>query len=222
MRPCSVYLISSGDFGWGGLQRMLAAMDDVRVAGEATRACDALDAMPAPAPDAIIVAAVLDGVSTVPLVSGLARRCPGSRIVVMAAGLDAGAPDRFIAAGATAYLLWSDADVVGWRYCLAAVLHSDVVVGSRSAVRVLLDGHWMRRRLGPAGVTVSARERLVLHRLATGATEEDIAREERVSVRTVEGIVARLKVKLGAPSLYVLGVKAVLFGHVSLDELPLA
>lgn len=64
-------------------------------------------------------------------------------------------------------------------------------------------------RLEPGPVLeLSERERAVLCHLGEGLTQREVARLLGVHVRTVEGVVARLKRELGATSAFTLAVQA--------------
>ena len=209
MRRQKVLLISSHEFGWVDLRLTLGALEEACVVGDATCLRKAMELVTACRPDVIISAARLDEVPTLPLLTDLhARLLPTSKIIILASRPD---PAEFAALDGrhiAAYLIWSDLCRETLLHCLAAVLRSDIVVGSRSVATLYSDSHQQRRCPPTGSVQLTERERAVLRRLAEGLTQEQIARLEHLSPRTVERVVATLAAKLDAPSQFVLGLKA--------------
>jgi DNA-binding NarL/FixJ family response regulator len=62
---------------------------------------------------------------------------------------------------------------------------------------------------------VSTRQVAILWRLLTGATQDTIARELKLSLRTIENDVAELRRKLSARTRYTLGAASVRWGYVA-------
>jgi PAS domain S-box-containing protein len=101
-------------------------------------------------------------------------------------------------AGVTGYMCWRD-------------LNADVIRDRLTAL--VVDGlAGANRSLGAPSTrpeaSLSQREQLLLRDLSVGMTEQHIARVEHWSERSVRRMIARVKEKLGAPSLFALGVAA--------------
>ena len=65
------------------------------------------------------------------------------------------------------------------------------------------------------GIVLTPDQRVVLQRLAEGLLQHEIPEAEHMSEAKVGRITAALRDKFAAPSMFVLGVKAVLYGFVS-------
>jgi DNA-binding NarL/FixJ family response regulator len=213
MQRRPVLLIPSDDCGWAGVRLALAAWPDLRVIGEATTAAHGVELALLLQPDIIIAAAELEGTAMLPLLSELHRTaCARSTIILLASQprpADPAAIERVEIAG---YLLWSDLSTEALRYCLAAVITGDVVVISQAVATALLAERQRGSGAHSEPVPLTARKRMVLRCLAEGRTHKEIAVAEGLSPRTVERTVARLEQKLGAPTQFVLGMKAAQLG----------
>jgi len=212
MRRQRILLVSSQEFGWGDLRMALGALEEACVVGDATCLGKAMELVTACRPEVIIAAARLDGVPTMPLLTELhSRLLPASKIIVIASRPD---PVEFAALDGrhiAAYLIWSDLCRETLLHCLGAVIRSDIVVRSRTVATMGCDSHQHKGCPHTDSVQLTERERAVLRRLAEGLTQEQIARLEHLSLRTVERVVATLAAKLDAPSQFVLGLKAARF-----------
>jgi DNA-binding NarL/FixJ family response regulator len=211
--PRTVFLIGGRGVAWAILRAALASLPGVTVIGQAHPLAEALAAVPAGAPDAVISSPVLADGSTLPVLAALHACCPTTTLVVYATTLDAPTLRACARDGVTGYLDWQ-LDYATFRQSLAALLTGPVVVGSLALTELLL--------AAPPAVAappaLSARERLVLTRLAAGLTRAQIARADWLSLRTVERTTAELMAKLDAPSPFVLGMKAAQFGLVPVQE----
>ena len=67
----------------------------------------------------------------------------------------------------------------------------------------------------PIAHQLTSRQISVLMRMLSGATQDLIARELKVSVRTIEGEVAQLRRSMSAPTRYTLGAVGVRWGYVA-------
>lgn len=211
--PRTVFLIGARGVAWAILRAALASLPEAAVIGQAQTLDEALAVVPSAGPDVVISSPALAGSSTLPLLATLHRRCPGTTLVVYAATLDAATLRACAHAGVTGYLGWQ-LDYATFQHSLAALLTGPVVVGSLALTELLLTA--------PAAAaeapSLSARERLVLARLADGLTRAQVARMERLSLRTVERTAADLMAKLDAPSPFVLGMKAAQLGLIPVQE----
>ncbi|MER3439075.1 MAG: hypothetical protein C4346_16625, partial [Chloroflexota bacterium] len=216
MQRRTVLLIPSDNCDWAEVRLALAALPGVRVIGEAMTAAHGIELAMLLQPDLIIAAAELEGTALLPLFSELHRTvCARSTIVLLASQLrfdDLAAIERVDIAG---YLLWSDLSPEALRHCLAAIITGDVVVIGHAAATVLLAARQCVSVAHSEPVQLTAREHVVLRRLAEGLTHKEIAEAEGLSLRTVERIVGQVEAKLGAATPFMLGVKACQLGLLS-------
>ncbi|MGH2531947.1 MAG: LuxR C-terminal-related transcriptional regulator [Thermomicrobiales bacterium] len=215
MQRRTVLLIRSPEIGWTDLRTVVETEVEIVVVGEATTAREAIELAAMRQPDLIIAAAALEGTSTLPLLVDLHRRvCPTSKIVVLAAHLDANDFPELAEAIFDGYLLWSDLSREALWRCLGVVLADDVVVGSRTVAQTFIEMQCRPKEPIPVSVHLTTRERAILRHLAEGRTRQEIAATEGLSPRTVERTVSDLETKLDAPTAFVLGMQAAQFGLV--------
>jgi two-component system, NarL family, response regulator NreC len=176
-----------------GLRLLLDAEDDIDVVAEAGDAREAVFEARAHKPDVILLDVVMPGRSGIEAIPELLKESPESKILVLSMQDDAAYVREAFAAGASGYVLKeaADAEVVG------AV--RDVANGGRYVHPVL------GARLVAADAEAQARadrdplsdrEHEILRLLALGHTNQEIAAELYLSVRTVETHRAHIMQKL--------------------------
>jgi len=210
MRQRTVFLIPSEDLAWGMLRLALLNVPEAQIVGEARTLEEAAIAIPDAQPDVIFVAAALDGVATAPLLRELRRTGHiTGRIILLAAHPD---PDGFASVAdldLTGYLVWNDLNEQTLIAFLVVLLTGRVWMCSAQAMRALPPNGvvgWPTVN-APAHVALTDRERRILRSLAAGRTQEEIASEVCLSVRTVKRAVAELQTKLGVRGPIALGMR---------------
>lgn len=202
-----VFIIEGEEPGWLGVRRALASLPGISVAGSTASQRGAADHALGLRPDAVLAAREVEGTSIIPLLRRLRPALPRTTFVLLAEDYD---PAELLAlddVGISGYVLWRD--LRGRR--LGIVLHAALVGGVVVISDPVAAAYVMaqRQRLQPEPVReLSERERTVLRHLGEGLTQREIARLLGVHVRTVEGVVARLKRELGATSEFTLAVQA--------------
>ena len=176
-----------------GLHLLLDAEQDMEVIGEAGNAKDAIFRARALKPDVILLDVVMPGESGIEVLPMLLKESPETRVLVLSMQDDPSYVREAFAAGASGYVLKDAAD-------------EEVV----SAVREIAGGgHYVHPTLGARMVAAEAqeraaaeadplseREREVLRLLALGHTNQEIAQELFISVRTAESHRAHIMQKL--------------------------
>jgi DNA-binding NarL/FixJ family response regulator len=177
-----------------GLRRLLEATPGVTVVSEAATADEAVEQAGANQPDVLLLDVVMPGRSGIEALHELAEVAPRTRVLVLSVQDDPAYVRQAFAAGADGYMLKEAAE-------------SELV----PAIRDVAKGHpYLHPLLGArlADVepstktsahhrTLSERERDVLHLLALGHTNKEIAKLLFISVRTAETHRARIMEKLG-------------------------
>ena len=180
-----------------GLRLLLAAEDDVEVVGEAGTARDAVFEVRARQPDVILLDVVLPGESGIEALPKLLHEAPAAKVLVLSMQDDPSYVREAFAAGASGYVLKeaADAEVV------AAVRE---IAGGGSYVHPQLAARMIaadaQQRAAEAADPLTDREREVLRLLALGHTNQEIAAQLYVSVRTAETHRAHVMRKLGLAS----------------------
>ncbi|MFO0894315.1 MAG: response regulator transcription factor [Phycisphaerales bacterium] len=180
-----------------GLRMLLEATNDLEVVGEAGTLFEAIDRAKATRPRVITLDLSMPGPSGVAGVKRLREEVPDARVVVVTMHDDPAYVRAAIAVGASGYVNKAAADtelisairaVARGRVFIdvgdAATLESILVPGAEASSKVPADG-------------LSDREREVLRHVALGWTNQRIADDLGLSVKTVESYRARLMKKLG-------------------------
>ena len=189
----SVVLVDDHAVVRSGLRLLLDAQQDIEVVGEAGNAKDAIFRARALKPNVILLDVVMPGESGIDVLPKLITESPDTRVLVLSMQDDPSYVREAFAAGASGYVLKEAAD-------------EEVV----SAVREIADGgHYVHPTLGARMVAAEAqeraaaeadplseREREVLRLLALGHTNQEIAEQLYISVRTAESHRAHIMQKL--------------------------
>jgi two-component system response regulator NreC len=176
-----------------GIKLLLEREEDIEVVGEAGNAKDAIFRARALKPDVILLDVVMPGESGIDVLPQLLHESPDSKVLVLSMQDDPSYVREAFAAGASGYVLKEAAD--------------EEVVG---AVREIANGgRYVHPTLGARMVAAEAearaaadadplseREREVLRLLALGHTNQEIAKQLYISVRTAETHRAHIMQKL--------------------------
>lgn len=177
-----------------GLRLLLEAEEDLDVVAEAGNARDAVFEARAHKPEVIVLDVVMPGESGIEVLPRLLLEAPDAKVLVLSMQDDPRYVREAFAAGASGYVLKEavDAEVVDAIHQVAAggrYVHP--VLGARmvaadAAAQAAADAD-----------PLSDREREVLKLLALGHTNQEIAKELFISVRTAETHRAHIMRKLG-------------------------
>jgi two-component system, NarL family, response regulator NreC len=176
-----------------GLRRVLEAEEDIEVVAEAESAERGLFEALQAKPDVAVLDVVMPGKSGIDATPELLRAVPGMKILVLSMQDDPRYVREAFAAGASGYVLKEAADV-------------EVVQAIREVAR---GGRYVHPELGARLIAADAaaarraeedplsdREREVLRLLALGHTNQEIAKQLYISVRTAETHRAHIMQKL--------------------------
>jgi two-component system, NarL family, response regulator NreC len=189
----SVVLVDDHAVVRSGIRLLLDGHDDIEVIGEAGNGKDAIFRARALKPDVILLDVVMPGESGIEVLPKLLEESPETKVLVLSMQDDPRYVREAFAVGAHGYVLKEAAD--------------DEVV---SAIREIAQGgRYVHPTLGARMVTaeveeraaaeadpLSERERAVLHLLALGHTNQEIAQQLFISVRTAESHRAHIMQKL--------------------------
>ena len=176
-----------------GLRRLLDAEEDLEVVGEAADAKEVVDRAREIGPDVVLLDIVMPGQSGLDALPQLVAAAPESKVLMLSMQDDPGYVRRAFAAGATGYLLKEAADselVQAVREVAAGRRYVHPLVGAR-----LAEAASSANTRGELDA-LSEREREVLRLLALGHTNQEIAKQLFISVRTAETHRAHIMRKL--------------------------
>jgi DNA-binding NarL/FixJ family response regulator len=173
---------------------------DMEVVGEASSFAETLRICSIVKPDVITLDLTMSNSSGMEKVERVCRECVGARVLVLTMHDDPAYLRAALSAGATGYVVKKAADTE----LLSAIR---AVHAGRAFVDLELHGARPKTVLVPTSQPgqgdsqldrpLSDRERTVLERLAQGHTNQSIAEQLDLSVKTVESYRARLLRKLG-------------------------
>jgi DNA-binding NarL/FixJ family response regulator len=162
---------------------------DISVLGEAATAEQALAATRTLHPDIVLLDLLLPRKSGCEVIPDLVRQAPTSRVLVVSSQAAPSWVRRALSAGAAGYLPKRASD----RELVAAIRR---VAGGEGYVDPDLGAKLVVDAALPALAPLSDRERDVLHLLALGHTNQEIAARLCISVRTVDTHRAHIMLKL--------------------------
>jgi two-component system response regulator NreC len=169
-----------------GLRRLLEEEPGLEVIGEAVSAEEAVDELRACRPEVLLLDVVMAGRNGLDSLLEIAEAAPETQVLVLSQYDDPAYVRRAFSTGATGYLLMEAADT--------ELVH---------AIREVASGHpYLHPQLGARLAAAEAdplsdREHEVLHLLALGYTNQEIAKLLFMSVRTAETHRGRIMQQLG-------------------------
>ncbi len=194
MRQTRVLVVDDHAVVRSGLRSLLAAESDLDVVGEAANAREAIFEARALQPDVIVLDVVMPGESGIEVLPKLKQEAPDAKVLVLSMQDDPRYVREAFAQGASGYVLKeaADAEVVGAvREIASGGEYVHPVLGARM---VAADA---KARVAASEDPLSDREHEVLQLLALGHTNQEIAQQLHISVRTAETHRAHIMQKLG-------------------------
>ena len=181
-----------------GLHTLLEREDDMEVVGEATDAASAVASVLDLKPDVVLMDITLSASDGLTATREIIQRSPETRVLVLTVHRDEGYVRQALAAGATGYVL-KQAAGSELTVAVRAVNRGQVFLYP-TVTRVLLQDI-VRPTPGKNDQDVlSPREKSVLCLVALGHTNQEIADQLAISVKTVETYRARVMAKLNLKS----------------------
>jgi two-component system, NarL family, response regulator NreC len=175
-----------------GLRRLLEAEPDLEVTAEAASAEQELAALRADPPDVLLLDVVMPGRSGIDALPEIRSEAPATKVLVLSMQDDPVYVRKAFNGGASGYVLKEAAGTE-----LVQAIHD--VAGGHSYLHPVLGARLATAETFGAAEEdmLSEREREVLHLLALGHTNQEIAKLLFISVRTAETHRARMMQKLG-------------------------
>jgi two-component system response regulator NreC len=176
-----------------GLRLLLDKQEDIEVVGEAGNAKDAVFRARALKPDVILLDVVMPGESGIEVLPKLLKESPDTNVLVLSMQDDPSYVREAFGAGASGYVLKEAAD----EEVVSAV--REIANGGRyvhPALGARLVAAEAQERAAAEADPLSDREREVLRLLALGHTNQEIAEQLYISVRTAESHRAHIMQKL--------------------------
>jgi two-component system response regulator NreC len=180
-----------------GLRMLLDVQHDITVAGEAGDGAEVLRKARELQPDVVLMDLTMPGPPSGDVIREVLRACPQTRVLVLTMHDDPAYLASAMAAGAAGYVVKKVADselLSAIRAVHAGRTFVDLTQSLDTPPRAVRSG---ARAAGERPKDLSRREREVLRLLAQGYSNQQIATQINVSVKTVETHRTRLSEKLG-------------------------
>jgi two-component system nitrate/nitrite response regulator NarL len=204
MEPVRLVVVDDHTLFRRGLVALLASDESLLVVGEAGDSGDAIRQASAQQPDVILLDNHLPGVRGIDALPGLKEAAPNARILLLTVSEDAADLAAALRAGAHGYLLKT---IEGEQ--LAQAIHR--AMRGEPVISPEMTGKLVTafQAAGPAAndaaaedpiAQLSPREQQVLHEIARGASNKEIARSLSIAETTVKIHVQHILRKLGLSS----------------------
>ncbi len=182
------------------LMALLSVQDGVEVVGEAENGREAVEVAEELLPDVVLMDGVMPGLNGIDATRQITKRLSSTRVLMLTAYLEDERVLQALRAGASGYVM-KNADVQELMVAIQSVHRGNVYFSSTVAEElpvneVLLQAKQAEGRTGYDLLT--PREREVLQLIAEGQSNQGIADELVISVKTVEAHRAHIMTKLNA------------------------
>ncbi len=174
-----------------GLRLFLGRDPDVEIVDEAANGDDAVAKARHLRPDVVLMDLLLPGISGLEATSIIRKEMPETKVVALSSGLGTLSVLKVIRAGANGYLL-KDMQALELRSAIKAVAHGEVHLSQQASASLMEE---VRTPIDSESLT--ARETVVLHLLAEGHSNREIAAILHLSEDTVKTHVRHILEKLG-------------------------
>lgn len=178
-----------------GLRALLSAQADLEVAGEAADGAEALRLAHTITPDVVVMDIGMPGVSGIDATARMRRELPSTKVLILSMHDDQGYLRQALRAGASGYVLKKAADTE-LLAAIRAAARGEIFLDP-SLAKGLVEDVVLPKSQEPEIPALSEREREVLHLLARGHTNQQVADHLCIGVKSVETYKARLMDKLG-------------------------
>ena len=178
-----------------GLRALLSAQADLEVAGEAADGGEALRLAQTLKPDVVVMDIGMPGVSGIDATARIRRELPATKVLILSMHDDQGYLRQALRAGASGYVLKKAADTE-LLAAIRAAARGEVFLDP-SLAKGFVEDVVLPKAQEPDIPMLSDREREVLHLLARGHTNQQVADRLCIGVKSVETYKARLMEKLG-------------------------
>ncbi len=235
MRPLiSITIIRSAHPGWPQVCTALVAQEQMRIVSNIEPAAPTGLGAIRPS-DVVLAAADLEEYPPTVLQAAIRAYSSDSSLILFGSisDLDGATLLSLYEHGLRGYLVWEEVRPTTVVNVVMALRSGDLLIGSPAVAAVFTSTLERRRRprvdglvltaterrmwINPAtghSIVLNARDQAVLRHLLQGQKQEQIARAEGISVRTVESHVAHLKEQFGVETSVMLGVMAERWGLV--------
>jgi NarL family two-component system response regulator LiaR len=192
--PIRILLVDDHSVVREGLRMFLRRDPELEVVGEAANGAEAVEMARALRPDVVLMDLVMPVMDGIAATDAIRDELPSTEVVALTSVIESESVVRAMKAGAIGYLL-KDTQAPELRRAIKAAAAGEVQLSAQASAYLR-----QHMRFPDSHQPLTERETQVLHLLAQGLSNKDIARALQVVEDTVKTHVAHILEKLGVQS----------------------
>jgi two-component system, NarL family, response regulator LiaR len=192
--PIRILLVDDHSVVREGLRMFLRRDPELDVVGEAANGAEAIEMARALRPDVVLMDLVMPVMDGIAATDAIRDELPSTEVVALTSVIESESVVRAMKAGAIGYLL-KDTQAPELRRAIKAAAAGEVQLSAQASAYLR-----QHMRFPDTHQPLTERETQVLHLLAQGLSNKDIARALQVVEDTVKSHVAHILEKLGVQS----------------------
>lgn len=194
--PIKVLLVDDHEMVRIGLAAVLGTEDGIEVVGEASNGKDGIRLAKEYEPDVVLMDLVMEGMDGIETTRLLMQEIPEVKVIVLTSFLDDEKMYPVIEAGAFSYLLkTSRAGEIA--NAIRAAANGQSILESQVASKMMNRLRGQQKQASAAHHELTEREMEVLRLIASGKSNQDVADELFIGIKTVKFHVTNILAKLG-------------------------
>lgn len=178
-----------------GLAAVLSTEEDIEVVGEASNGADGIRLAQEYRPDVVLMDLVMEGMDGIETTRKLLQLYPECKVIVLTSFLDDEKMYPVIEAGAFSYLL-KTSRAAEIAQAIRAAVKGQSILESQVASKIM-NRFRQPKPSAPAHEELTDREMEVLRLIASGKSNQDVADELFIGIKTVKFHVTNILAKLG-------------------------
>jgi NarL family two-component system response regulator LiaR len=192
--PIKVLLVDDHEMVRIGLAAVLDTEEDIEVVGEASNGEDGIRLVQEYNPDVVLMDLVMDGMDGIETTRRLLKIFPDCKVIVLTSFLDDEKMYPVIEAGAFSYLLkTSRASEI--TTAIRAAVKGQPILESQVATKIM--NRFRQPKVSSPHDALTEREMEVLKSIARGKSNQEVADELFIGIKTVKSHVTNVLAKLG-------------------------
>lgn len=182
-----------------GIAALIDAEADMAVVGQARDGREAIEMVAAHQPDIVVLDISMSGLGGLPTTHAIVERYPATKVVIVSLHEEPPIIRQLLNAGAQGYVLKRSA-TQDLTQAIRIVVQGGLFLAPGVTLAAGFDLHDVLSNPSSAEPPLSEREEVVLKRIAQGYTNQEIADDLGLSVKSIETYKARAYQKLGLGS----------------------